>query len=224
MSDLICDTYPMLLVMSRFGIALGFGDKTIAEVCTDNKVDTKTFLAVVNIFTNDDGNKQKQKQEHDFSIQALIVYLKKSHSYFLDFKLPSIRRKLIEAIDHSNNDIALAIIRYYDEYVAEVRKHMMYEEEIVFPYVETLFNGKESDKYNIDIFSKKHDDVEAKLAELKNIIIKYYPSKSTNELNNALFDIFSCANDLAYHNQVENKLFVPAIKELESGLKIKRKK
>jgi hypothetical protein len=29
---------------------------------------------------------------------------------------------------------------------------------------------------------------------------------------------------LAYHNQVENKLFVPAIKELESGLKIKRKK
>ncbi|MDR0426995.1 MAG: hemerythrin domain-containing protein [Dysgonamonadaceae bacterium] len=224
MSDLICDTYPMLLVMSRFGIALGFGDKTIAEVCTDNKVDTKTFLAVVNVFTNDDGNKQKQTQEHDFSIHALIVYLKKSHSYFLDFKLPSIRRKLIEAIDHSNNDIALAIIRYYDEYVAEVRKHMMYEEEIVFPYVESLLNEKESDEYSIDIFCKKHDDVEAKLAELKNIIIKYYPSKSTNELNNALFDIFSCANDLAYHNRVENKLFVPAIKEAEAELNIKRKK
>ena len=26
MSDLICENYPMVLVMSRFGIALGFGD------------------------------------------------------------------------------------------------------------------------------------------------------------------------------------------------------
>ena len=28
MCDLVCDRYPVLLVMSRFGIALGFGDKT----------------------------------------------------------------------------------------------------------------------------------------------------------------------------------------------------
>ena len=26
MSDLICENYPMVLVMSRFGIALGFGE------------------------------------------------------------------------------------------------------------------------------------------------------------------------------------------------------
>lgn len=29
MSDLICENYPMVLVMSRFGIALGFGEKNI---------------------------------------------------------------------------------------------------------------------------------------------------------------------------------------------------
>ena len=27
MSDLICENYPMVLVMSRFGIDLGFGEK-----------------------------------------------------------------------------------------------------------------------------------------------------------------------------------------------------
>ena len=31
MSDLICDNYPMVLVMSRFGIALGFGEKNMAR-------------------------------------------------------------------------------------------------------------------------------------------------------------------------------------------------
>ena len=44
MCDLVCDRYPVLLIMSRFGIALGFGDKTIGEVCLDSGVDTATFL------------------------------------------------------------------------------------------------------------------------------------------------------------------------------------
>ncbi len=33
MSDLICENYNLLLVMSRFGLSLGFGDKTVEQVC-----------------------------------------------------------------------------------------------------------------------------------------------------------------------------------------------
>ena len=47
MCDLVCDRYPVLLVMSRFGIALGFGDKTIGEVCRDSGVDTGDRKSVV---------------------------------------------------------------------------------------------------------------------------------------------------------------------------------
>mgnify|MGYP002416749824 CR=1 FL=1 len=57
--------------------------------------------------------------------------------------------------------------------------------------------------------------VNAKLAELKRIIIRYYPSGSTNELNGVLFDIFTCERDLASHNDIEDRLFIPAIKRLE---------
>ena len=53
MSDLICENYPMVLVMSRFGISLGFGEKHIGEVCRENGVDTTTFLAVVNFLTEE---------------------------------------------------------------------------------------------------------------------------------------------------------------------------
>ena len=62
---------------------------------------------------------------------------------------------------------------------------------------------------------RHHDQVEAKLAELKRIIIRYYPSGSTNELNGVLFDIFTCERDLASHNDIEDRLFIPAIKRLE---------
>ena len=37
MSDLICDNYSLLMVMSRFGLSLGFGDKSVKDVCTGKK-------------------------------------------------------------------------------------------------------------------------------------------------------------------------------------------
>ena len=214
MSDLICENYPMLLVLSRFGIALGFGDKSIEEVCTETNVDINTFLAVVNLLIDEERD-AITINDRGLSITSLLLYLRKSHLYFCDFRLPSIRRKLIEAIDCGNSDIALVIIQYYDEYVAEVRKHMMYEETTVFPYVEKILDGDTSLQYNIKKFSSQHNKVDDKLFELKNIIIKYYPAQSSNELNSVLFDIFSCAQDLASHNDIEDCLLVPAIKNIE---------
>ena len=220
MCDLICEHYPMLLVLSRFGIALGFGDKDLEEVCNENGVDVKTFLIITNLLLDDPI--EMQEIHSSVSIDSLITYLQNSHTYFLDFRLPAIRRNLIDAIDCGKSDVSFAIMRFFDEYVAEVRKHMMYEEETVFPYVRSLLQGTPSDKYNIGIFRKQHDQVEAKLSELKSIIIKYYPANSSNELNSALFDIFSCEKDLASHNYIEDNLFVPAIAELEHKNGIKK--
>lgn len=212
MCDLVSDRFAVLQVMSRFGIALGFGDKTIAEVCGEHRVDTATFLAVVNKLLGLGFGTQTAVQE--LSVRALTDYLHNAHGYFLEFRLPAIRRKLIEAIDYAHNDVSFAIMRFFDEYVAEVQRHMDYEEQTVFPYVEGLLEGRASDSYSIDDFRRRHDQVDAKLRELKNIIIKYYPSGSTNELNGVLFDIFTCEEELASHNAVEDDLFIPAVERL----------
>ena len=212
MSDLVCDNYPILPVMSRFGIALGFGDKTIGQVCRDSGVDTDTFLTVVNLLLDEE--KQNGEKDYVFSVEAVVDYLHKSHDYFLDFRFPVIRRKLIEAID-SHSDVSRAIMRYYDEYADEVQKHMKYEENTVFPYVRNLLAGQPAGSYRIGIFRSQHNQVEARLTELKNILIKYYPADSSNELNGVLFDIFTCEQDLASHNYIEDHLFVPAIEALE---------
>ena len=199
--------------MSRFGIALGFGDKTIAEVCAESKVDTATFLAVVNLLM---GSGAGAEVSAEVSVRSLTDYLHTSHGYFLEYRLPSIRRKLIEAVDCSQSDVSFAILRFFDEYVAEVQRHMAYEEQTVFPYVESLLAGEKNSSYSMGIFRRQHDQVEIKLRELKNIIIKYYPSGSTNELNGVLFDIFTCEQELASHNAVEDEIFVPAVERLAS--------
>ena len=215
MSDLINDNYQVLLVLSRFGIPLGFEEREIGRVCRMNGVDTATFLAVVNMMVDKD--MESQGSYGDFSLEAMIDYLHSSHGYFIDFRLPSIRMELVEALKESRGDISQAIIGFFDEYCTEVRRHMEYEEHNVFPYVRGLIAGRREGEYNIGIFRKRHDQVEAKLTELKNIIIKYYPGNGSNELNAVLFDIFSCEQDLASHNRVEDALFVPAIVELEKN-------
>ena len=231
MSDLICDNYSLLMVMSRFGLSLGFGDKSVKDVCEAQGVDYRTFLAVANFISEEQYAYTYSEDEDAFSIPALMDYLKQAHTYFLDFKLPVIRRKLIESIDCSGTDnIAYLILKFFDEYAKEVRRHMEYENEAVFTYVEKLLEGKLAENYDIatfapknyqiSTFSKHHDQVGEKLTELKNIIIKYYPEKeNNNKLNAVLFDIFNCEHDLASHCQVEDYMFVPAVAQLERRLK-----
>lgn len=52
MITLIGDNYNLLQSLGRFGINLGFGDKTVEEVCEEQGVDTYTFLALVNFSIN----------------------------------------------------------------------------------------------------------------------------------------------------------------------------
>ena len=211
MSDLICENYPMVLVMSRFGIALGFGEKNIGEVCRQNGVDACNFLTEDISAPVTDVNKC-------LSIDALITYLHNAHDYFLNFRLPHLRRKLVEAIAECPKDVAFVIQNFFDEYAEEVNKHMSYEEKVVFPYVRGLLAGKKDPKYNISIFRKRHDQIEMKIVELKNILIKYYPGPGSNLLNSVLFDIFATEQDLASHNHVEDYLFMPAILALEKTI------
>ncbi len=212
MGGLVDDDHRVLLVMSRFGIGLGFGDKSIGEVCRQSEVDTSTFLAVVNLLSAEGATGYPGGE---ISLVTLLGYLKNSHDYFLGFRLPAIRARLASAVGETD-DLTKAIVRYFDEYIAGVCKHMKYEEQVVFPYVRNLLSGQRpEDGYSIAIFSGRHDHVEARLGEFKNIFIKYYASPGTNEINGILFDVINCAQDLASHNAVEDMIFTPAVEALE---------
>ena len=217
MIDLISDNYSMLQGLSAFGIRLGFGDKTVCEVCREQDVDCYTFLMVVNFLIN--GYTPKESDEK-ISVKTLLGYLQASHRYFIDFHLPSIRTKLEESLQKGDG-LAALILRLYDEYAHDIRLHMKYEEKTLFPYVEALLRGEQTSGYNVDIFSKHHSDTKGKFQELKNIIIKYLPHNglANNQLTATLYDIYNNEEWLLNHSNVEEILFVPAIRLLEQKVK-----
>ena len=150
------------------------------------------------------------------SIPTLMHYLRASHEYFLRFQLPFIRRELVDALDESNN-LSQLILKLYDEYAQSIRTHMKYEEKTVFPYVENLLEGNANGNYDIETFSKHHSQTDQKLRELKQIIIKYLPSDGlrNNQLSATLYDIYNNEEWLTLHANVEDEIFIPAIRKLE---------
>ncbi|MBQ2235673.1 MAG: hemerythrin domain-containing protein, partial [Muribaculaceae bacterium] len=209
MIDLIGDNHSMLQGLSAFGLRLGFGDKTVRDICDEQGVDCHTFLTVVNFIIN---GYTPTDTDDKISVQTMLDYLRASHRYLLDFQLPSIRKKLEDSLDQDDNLVAL-ILRLYDDYAHDIRLHMKYEEKTLFPYVEALLRGEMRNDYNVDIFSKHHNDTTGKFHELKNIIIKYYPHDglANNQLTATLFDIYNNEEWLCNHSNVEDVLFVPAI-------------
>ncbi len=217
MIDLIKNNYSVLQALGSFGINMGFGDKTVAETCQLNKVDTYTFLAVVNYtinaFTSD------EEDEH-ISVPTLLRYLKASHTYFLDFQLPFIRRELEESISE-NDQLGVLMMKIYDEYAQEIRSHMKYEDKTLFPYVQSLIDGKPNVGYTVETYSKHHASTDKKLRELKLLIIKYLPADAhhNNKLMAALYDIYNNEEWLRHHAEVEDHIFTPAIRRLERQMK-----
>lgn len=213
MVSLIADDYRLIQVMSRFGIPMGFGDKSVEQVCADAGVDTDTFQTVVN-FMIDGFNNFNTSSE--ISVESLLLFLRQSHVYFLEYCLPAIRRKLLDSIKMRSSDVSFLILKLFDEYVQEVTTHMNYEDETVFKYVGSILEGNPAGNYRITTYSDHHEQVGSKLKELKNIIIKYCPSDAnTNLLNAALYDIYRCEEELESHCRLEDCLLVPAIMQLE---------
>lgn len=219
MRDIIEDNSALLMAISRFEIPLGFGDSSIEDVCKAQNVDCPTFLAVVNYIS------YKTLPKSILSLPALMSYLQRAHTYFLEFSLPSIRRKLIEAINCRDDDnVSTLILKFFDNYVAEVENHMKYENDHVFSYVNMLLNNELKSNVTITNYSSHHNGIAATLKELKDILIRYYPQKNQDLINSVLFDLITCEQDLISHCDIEDDIFVPEVKKLEDSVKRNQKK
>jgi regulator of cell morphogenesis and NO signaling len=210
--DLVNEDYNILPVLSRFSLPLGFGNGSVGDLCREANIDVNVFLLVVNFLLSGEIDESLLGAVSPLDV---VKFLHNSHDYYLSYKFPHIRANLLNALDDSHQDINPIIVKFFDDYIDLVRHHFEYEEKVVFPYVKTLQEGQHS-KYTIEVFRRQHDDdVEEKLSELKNIILRYYTTAMPYKMYDVLVDIYNCEEDLASHALIENKMLVPIISKIE---------
>lgn len=224
--DIIQLNQRLLLVISRFGISLGFGDKSVAEVCKANGLNTSLVLLVLNVFNSHSYSVPELLPKN--YIAELIQYLKNGHKYFLTSKLPYIEELINRFIEKNDNPNSYLLRNFFKEYTNEVVEHMSLEERTVFPYILGLLQQSDVEKadvrqpltYKIDDFIDNHSNIEEKLDDLKQLLIKHFPPTPDQFFRNLiLFELFDLDYDLNDHNGLEERILTPIVRTLEKEIK-----
>jgi len=227
LADVIHHDYNLIPVISRFGIMLGFGDGSIENICNEKQINTDFFLTILNAFH--DPQYLDKDYLQSFSATLLIEYLQKTHNYYLQNKIPEIEDLIKEMESESEIDsISYKLLqKFFEGYKKELVKHIEREEQRVYPYVIDLENAlKNKDispsilsqikEYSITSYEAEHENVEEKLMDLKNIIIKYLPcSKYQQSRYSLLKELTVLEKDLNDHARIEDLILVPKVELLE---------
>lgn len=231
LADVIHHDFSLIPVINRFGIHLGFGDGTIEEICKDKQANTEFFLTILN--TYHDPQYFPKKHLQSFHSTTLIEYLRKAHQFYLDHKIPEIKNLILKLTEESdqNKDTYQLALNFFKEYQEELIGHIEREEEFVYPYVheleEAIDSGNVSKKlmdrmtsYSIMDYEDEHDNVEEKLYDLKNLIIKYLPApKNDSASYRILLELFDLEKDLREHARIEDMILVPKVEAMEFTVK-----
>lgn len=216
-AELMTDDRRLLQLLPRFGIRIGFGDRSVDQVCQMNQVNTDLFLMICEIYS-DSGFKPEKHELQSIYMIDLLSYLKASHLYYLDDRFPHIEEHLNRIIEACGQKYGPMLSHFYDEYKQEVIRHIQYyEEEVVFPYIEALLKGEHTDSYKIDEFEHNHTNIQDTLDDMMNILLKYLPGdilpKERMEIS---YDIMELSDDLSRHSLIEERILIPCVESLEN--------
>lgn len=234
MADVIHGDYRLIPIISRFGIEYGFGNKSIGEVCDMQGINTWFFLEIINSFHNHQYFPQEQLQ--NYPAKLIIQYLSNTHDWYLNSKIPEIEGYIDQmqlTVSNENQKNIKLLHDFFSDYKIELEKHLEEEDKNIFPYVLTLEEAiekkqipdrllKEIKVEPIEEYERGHEDVEEKLGDLKNLIIKYMPPLICKEMcQKLLTELFRLETDLEDHSRIEDMVLIPKVKRLEKmALKI----
>lgn len=220
-ADIIIDNPYLLLMLEHLEINLEVREKTIEQTCVESNINPDLFLTIANLFNGFKPSPMSEYSPHN--IQTIIRYLENSHQYYLQEKYPQIRQ-FIEEINKINNHAEILMLgKFFDKYFLEVSEHLDYEDDVVFPYVLNLNSlltqknsGNSLSSYSVTEYREHHDDIEEKLTDLKNLLIKYMPQKNDRQIRRKLLlCLFELEYDLNIHSQIEESILIPLVEKME---------
>lgn len=221
LADLLAENHNLILALPRLGIPLGFGEKSVAEVCRENAVPVDFMLMLCNVSTFE-GHEPDNTLFANTDMTPLVPYLKAAHGYYLDSYIPHIDKHVHNVADKIGGRVGEMLKKFFDDYRDEVAEHFAYEEREVFPFLDSTGTRAATSKGKRTAASKiracigdSHAEIADKMTDFSQIVYKYLPPEmASDEVIELVFDIFRLADDLKKHELVEEKILLPYIESL----------
>lgn len=230
MAMAIMENHMLIPLLPRFNIRMGFGEETVEEVCNKYAVNTDFFLEICNSYIYE--NYTLQNDLSLFSLGTMIDYLKNTHYYYTEKALPKLEKQIHSLLSDSDlsNEKKNLVSTFFNDYKQDFLNHIQKEEVEILPYIlelEKQYNKSQADtefidkinKYSIREFAREHERLESSLTNLSKLIIKYLPPFQNWDLcNQILIDLSGLVKDLVDHANMEDKVLIPRVAELEQAL------
>lgn len=218
-ADLIFENSSLLLMMEYFELDIVVKDKSVQEICQENNIPPQLFVAIANLY-----NGFKPSEINPFKgteVITLINFLKNTHNYYLEEKIPEIKNYLTTLYSENNNKEIKLIENFLNDYSQEVKEHLDYEDNIAFPYFISLTKKQKSEgngknEFSAEEYLDHHSDIETKLTDLKMLLLKHISLKNNPPLRRKLvMGLFDLEYNLNIHSLIEESILIPIIKTIE---------
>lgn len=216
LADLIAVNHELILLLPRFGIELGFGEKTVQQICDLYHVPVDFMLTVCNVYTFEDYSPDiEMLAGKDMSM--LVPYLLASHRYYTHERLPHIETHLHHIADRTVPKYGSILKQFYADFRKEISLHFEYEEQYCFPRLQRLQQGLHDEGNGVGTCDvESHGDLVDKLNDLTQIVYKYLPGNAMpEETMELVFDILQLSVDIQRHALIEDKILTPYMEWLE---------
>lgn len=213
MADLIDGNPNLLLMLQHFNIDFRVSDQTVLQLCNRYDISENLFVNIANLY-NGFSTKGYQLYTEKELIQV-IDFLKNTHDYYRSDKYPQINsyiRQLQE--NHPEREIKM-LEKFFNDYFVEMLEHLDYEDNIAFPYFISLMQNNTNEevegRYSSKVYSEHHTDIELKLKDLKNLLLKYVKIDDDLSLRRKLFfTLYELEFDLYIHSLIEETILIPS--------------
>lgn len=218
LSELVLENPSLLLMMEFFGIDYAISDDKVQQVCQVKDLHLPTFLLIANLYNGFLPN-SRSTQLSQVDIPSIIHFLKQTHLFYIHDKYPQIQRCIRKLYNKQNKASVERIEFFFDDYFKEVLEHLRYEDEIAFPYFCKLINENADIvdiSFSVNEYRTHHSDIETKLSDLKNLLIKHIDLEGDFPLKRRIITrLFELESDLKIHSIIEDVILLPAVDKLE---------
>ena len=197
-------------------------NESLAQLEQKGEMDSAFLVELVDIFVSDENfNVSKLKS---FPLTSILDYLKKTHLYYQDRKIPQMENLTSELARCMNKNASEILHFFFLKFSTELTKHIEFEEKNVFPYIQDLIDGKKPENarnsFRLSKFMQYHnDDIEQQLGEFR-----IHLNTTFSELKTELAFKHFCQHtenfekDLKLHAAIEDDLLMPRALKIEQQL------
>lgn len=209
----------LLLFLQHFNIDLTVADKDFSDLEKEYKIPVNILIIIANLY-NGFLPVNKDLVNIKGNVKYIIEFLKNSHKYYKYDKYPEIKDLIKNFLERFCDPQLELISNFFNEYFNEVLEHLSYEDDVVFPYMESLITNNDMQQkknFSINEYKEHHTDIETKLTDLKILLLKHLKVGGIDYIKRRLLiSLFELEYDIHMHALIEETILIPLLREMES--------